>query len=279
MMRQTLALKAVGASALAALTLVSCKPAPNPAQPNADQANAATAGDPAAPTAAAFIATPDLSATVESPPRLVGSSPAVQAIDADLTLMDVGARETTAACEVGTFTRTITQPMTGPGYAAYAFTDEWSCGGAHPSTTLTAITYDLFTGQRIDWTQALPNWKLTTEPFEGMGKGEVLNVHSQALTAWYVKKMLASPDKQWLAECRTVFDAGPLNNSGFKIWADAANAGIAVSPDLAHVVQACGETAYMSAGDMRAAGVSANMIAALTRAGDDHNWLPYQEGA
>ena len=263
---------ALSAVALAALLMASCqKEASGSAQTSA-------AADPDAPTAVAFAETPPLSATVAAAPRLVGDSAPIAAINADLALIDAMATTSASECEGGGFARTVTQPMTGPAYVTYMISDEYDCGGPYPSTSQTPVTYDLATGRRVDWTQALSAWAVTVDATTDQPAGSVGYVHSLALARWYSAKMLASTDQEWLEQCREVFDPEQLNQSGFLVWADAGNDGIAVAPQLPHVVQACGEQAALSAADMQAAGVPAPMIAAMAKAGEDHNWLPYQEG-
>lgn len=262
---------AVGAlGALAAVLLASCEPTASVPK------NAAA--DPDAPTAASFVDTPNVSPTVAAAPRLVGETAAIRAINADLSILDAAARENAAGCEGGGYSRTVTQPMTGPGYVSYWISDEYECGGPYPSASQIAVTYDLATGRRIDWTQAMPAWGLSADSPEDMAAGSVAILHSATLADWYSRKMLASTDKEWLADCREVFTPETLNSGGFKVWADAGNAGVSVSPELPHVVQACGEQASLTADDMRAAGVAPAMIEALAKAGEDRNWLPYQEG-
>ena len=263
------ALSGIAIGALVALLMASCKPAAS--TPKA-------AADPDAPTAASFVNTPGVSATVEAAPRLVGESSAIRAINADLDAIDAASRENAAACEGGGYSRTITQPMTGPGYVSYWISDDYECGGPYPSTGQIAVTYDLATGRRVDWTKAMPAWGLSADSLEDMPAGSVAILHSAAMADWYSRKMLASTDQEWLADCREVFTPEALNGGGFKVWADAGNAGVSVAPELPHVVQACGEQASLSADDMRAAGVVPAMIEALAKAGEDRNWLPYQEG-
>lgn len=255
---------------LAATLLMSCGPE-TPAQD-------AAGTDPQSSASVTFVDTPPLSPKVAAAARLAGSSAPIAAINADLALVDAMGRQAAMDCEGGGFTRAVTQPMTGPGYVTYMVSDEYECGGPYPSTSQTPITYDLATGRRVDWSNALPNWGVTSDSLTDMPAGSTASVHSMALARWYSARMLANPDQEWLADCRDVFDPQSLNDGGFAIWADAGNESLSVSPQLPHVVQACGEQASLSAEDLVAAGVPADMIAALKAAGESHNWLPYVEG-
>lgn len=263
-------IRAFAGAGLAALLLVSCKPTQAPATAADD--TQASAG------AVAFADTPPLSDTVAAAPRLAGDSAPIAAINADLARIDAMATTNASECEGGGFARTVTQPMTGPAYVSYMISDEYDCGGPYPSTSQTPVTYDLATGQRVDWTKALSAWAVTADETTDMPAGSVGYLHSLALARWYSARMLASTDQEWLDQCRDVFDPEQLNQSGFLVWADAGTSGIAVSPQLPHVVQACGENASLTTADMQAAGVPAAMIAALATAGEGRNWLPYQEG-
>ena len=49
------------------------------------------------------------------------------------------------------FSRGYFVRMRGPDYFALLVSEELSCGGAHPSNALTPITYDIATGQRVNW--------------------------------------------------------------------------------------------------------------------------------
>ena len=267
---QTNRLQAFAAMGLAAVFLVSCKPATKSATPADDTQSS--------PGAVTFADTPSLSATVAAAPRLAGDGAAIAAINADLALIASKATANLSECEGGGFARTVTQPMTGPAYVTYMVMDDFDCGGPYPSTIQTPVTYDLSTGRRLDWTKVLSAWSVTAdEPVEGPADW-LGYLHSPALARWYSARMLASTDAEWLEQCRDVFDPEQLDLSGFLVWADAATSGIAVAPQLAHVVQACGEQATLSKADMQAAGVPAALIAALTTAGEGRNWLPYEEG-
>lgn len=260
-------------AALLALTLT----LPGCGQKNAAAAKTDTA--PAAPDAPAvtLVARPDLSATAQALPRLAGDSPAIVRINADLDRMDAAAAADLKTCNTdaggqGEWNRSITRPMTGPGYLTLRVHLELYCGGAYPSTDQSAVTYDLSTGKRVDWTRAIPGLSLTPDALEDMPQGYIPNVSSAALNAVYSRKMLASTDKEWLDECREVFTPEALDGQSFKIWADAEDGGVNVSPELPHVVQACADSATLTVADLEGFHADPRLIQAITAAKAARNW-------
>lgn len=244
-----------------------------------DTASAQPGAAETAPGAGAVTLTdrPDLSATAKALPRLVGAGPEVTRINADLDRMDAQAAEDLKACNKdaggqGEWNRWITRPMTGPSYVTLRVHSDIYCGGAYPSTDQTAVTYDLSTGERLDWAKAIPGLSLTPDSLEDMPQGYVPNVRSTALSAFYSRKMLANTDKEWLDQCRDVFTPEAMDGQSFKIWADGEGGGVTVSPDLAHVVQACADSATLTAADLQGFNADPRLIQALTAAKAAHNW-------
>jgi hypothetical protein len=82
------------------------------------------------------------------------------------------------------------------------------------------------------------------------------------------------PDAEWLEQCRDVFAPDALTDTTFKLWLDAENGGVSLSPDFPHVIQGCASTVTMTAAEMREFGVSAAMIQAVTAAHATGNWAP-----
>ncbi len=264
------------ATAVAAFLVTACS-----AGENSDaQAEAATSAQAAGGTVT-LQARPNLSGDMEAMPRLVGDSPAIQAINAALDQSDTAARQNAADCAAdagngpgGGWARWITQPMTGPAYVTLREHLEYFCGGAYPSNQQTAVTYDLATGRPVDWTAALPGLGLTVSTFEEMPPGYVPLVSSAALGAFYSRKMLANPDAEWVEQCRDVFEPERLAEQTFNIWADAENGGVSVSPDFPRVVQACADTATLTAADLRGFDAEPALVAAIVAARAAGHWAP-----
>lgn len=232
------------------------------------------AGTSATTPAVTFQAQPALAEGVEALPRLVGDSPAIQAINADLQQRDTAARA--GGCEGGGgFERGVMQPMTGPGYITFWIAEGYSCeGSAHPSFDQTALTYDLATGQPVDWVAAAPGLQLTRGDMTDMPATYVPPVASTVLTSWYSRKMLASTDTERLGDCGDVWTTESMGDTSFKIWLNAEDGGLSVGPEFAHVIQACADSATLTPAEMREFGVSQAMIDAVTAAHAAGNWAP-----
>ena len=224
--------------------------------------------------AVAFLAQPALAEGVEALPRLVGDSPAIKAINADLERRDVAARA--EGCDGGGgFERGVMQPMTGPGYVTFWIAEGYYCeGSAHPSFDQTAITYDLATGQPVDWVAAASGLQLTRGETTDMPATYVPPVSSTVLTSWYSRKMLASTDTERLGDCGDVWTVESMADSSFKIWLNAQDGGLSVGPEFAHVIQACADSVTLTPTEMREFGVSQAMIDAVTAAHAAGNWAP-----
>jgi hypothetical protein len=222
----------------------------------------------------AFEARPDLGAGVGALPRLVGEGAAVAAINADLDRRDTAARAT--GCEGGGgYERGVSQPMTGPGFISFWITEGFACQGtAHPSFDQTALTYDLATGQTVDWVVAAPGLQLTRGDTADLPDGYVPDLSSTALTAWYSSGALASTDREHLQECADVWAPEALEGTDFKVWLDAQNGGLSISPQFVHVMQACADTVTMNAAEMRRFGVPPAIIDAVTAAHAAGSWAP-----
>ncbi len=269
-------MKTITSVAVAALLLglAACSPAAE------TKADAAPAG------AVSLIEKPKLSEDIEALPRLAAEGPGIMRINAEFDRRDAAAVSEAGECASmaqenanggGGWSRSITRPMTGPAYLTVREHLELYCGGAYPSTAQTAITYDVSTGERVDWAKALPGLSLTTPAFEDMPQDYVPLVQSAALGAWYSARMLAVPDAEWVAQCREVFDPAALAEQTFNIWADAENGGVTVAPDFAHVAQACADSATLTAADLSQFNADPKLAEAIAAAHAAGNWGPKEE--
>lgn len=239
-----------------------------------DQASTAKAGPLAAPT---FDARPDLAQSVGALPRLVGEGAAIAAINADLDRRDTTAKA--AGCEGGGgYERGVSQPMTGPDFISFWISEGYACqGAAHPSFDQTALTYDLATGETVDWVTAAPGLQLTRGDTTDLPDGYVPDLSSTALTAWYSARALASTDREHVQECAEVWAPEALEGTGFKVWLDAQNGGLSVSPQFVHVVQGCADTVTLNPDEMRRFGVSPAIIDAVESAHAAGSWAPKED--
>jgi hypothetical protein len=251
-------------------------------------ANARTEGVAGAAGDLMLVEKPRLSADIEAMPRLSGDSQAIVRLNAELDRLDVTALADAGECgqmadsqEGDGWTRTITRPMTGPAYLTLREHLEIFCGGAYPSTSQTPITWDLSTGERVNWVSLLPGLGLVQDqPEDGIPTDYVYSVRSPRLEALYERKMLAeSADVEWREQCQDVWKpkAGDELGQGFRVWADAEHGGVAIDADYAHVVQACGGTVYLTGDEMREAGAPAALIDALAAGKAAGSWAPKED--
>ncbi len=257
------------AGGAAALLLAACSQTEGEAKADGEATSSAAA---ASSGAVALEARPDIRQGVQALPRLIGDTPAIAAINADFGRIDAD----TAGCDgPGTFTRSATLPMTGPGFVTVMLSDELYCdGAARPGIGFTAITYDLSTGQRVDWTTAAPGLRATRSPLEGMPASHEPALQSENLAELYARKMLASTDVEWLAQCRELFTEEMLADDYFKVWLDAQTGAVAFAADFPHVVMACAETATMNEEEMRSFGVTPAIVDAVLAARTAGNFAP-----
>ena len=238
--------------------------------------NPASTAQEAAAAGVTFEARPDLAEGVGALPRLVGEGAAIAAINADLDRRDAAARAD--GCEDGGgFERGVSQPMTGPGYISFWIAEGYFCEGtAHPSFDQTAVTYDLTTGQAVDWVTAAPGLQLTRGDTTGLPADYVPGLSSPVLSAWYSAEASASAsaDPEFAEQCADVWTPEALEGVGFKVWLDAQAGGLSVGPEFPHVTQACADTATLDAEEMRRFGVSPAIIDAVATAHAAGAWAP-----
>lgn len=237
---------------------------------------ASTAGEADAATVT-FAARPDLAENVGALPRLVGEGAAIAAINADLDVRDTAAKA--EGCDGGGgYSRSVSQPMTGPAFITFMVTQEYACeGAAHPSFDRTALTYDLATGRAVDWVAVAPGLALERGEIDDMPADYVPGLSSPALSAWYSARALASTDRERVTDCAGVWTTDALESTGFKVWLDAENGGLSVDPEFAHVAQGCADTLTLTAEDMRRFGVSPAIIDAVAAAHAAGSWAPKDE--
>jgi len=226
--------------------------------------------------AVTFETRPALSESAEALPRLVGEGEVIVAINADLDRRDAAAGND---CEgAGGFERGISQPITGPGFVSFSIYEGQVCEGAFsPSTDHTAITYDLATGQIVDWVAAAPGLQLTRGDTTGQPADYVPGLSSTALSHWYGAEALTSPDREHVEQCADAWTPEQLEFGGFQVWLDAQNGGLSVQPRFPQVSMACADTATLNADEMRRFGISPAIIGAVAAAHAAGSWAPKEE--
>lgn len=228
-----------------------------------------------------LIGRPDTVEGVEALPRLTGDGRAARQFE-HLTgaLDDTGAAERThcmaAAPERSQWSRRVTVPMSGPRFASLVIRDVASCGDTPPSATELRMTYDLATGDTIDWSSVLP-----PDLIEPRDQADTLDfvyeatVRSKALIAWHADQVLASMDAQTRANCEgRILD--PSQTGGLRIWLDAERGGLAIAPALmGQGAAACAQSSIMPTEELRRRGAADELVDAIDAAHRDRGWAAH----
>lgn len=193
---------------------------------------------------------------VAAAPRLSGTDPATARINAALDALDRNETEAMTDCPDGEYRyweRWVEIPNIGGNFfSVVAHTSFYCPGAAHPSDYVRALTFDLASGEEIDWAKVFP------ATFGAPGVNPDIFFHgSRALTELYTAANAALDE-----ECRGVV-AG--QDHYFIVYPDALAGGLVVVPvDLAHAVSACADPVALPPATLRAIGVTHPILDALT---------------
>lgn len=231
--------------------------------------------------AAPLIGRPDLADGFESLPRLAGDTGAARQFE-HLT----GALDATGAAQrdhcfaeapaSSQWSRSVSVPMAGPKFASLVIRDDTSCGDAQTRITEMRMTYDLRTGDTIDWPDVLPADLI--EPRDPADTLEFLyeaTVRSKALVAWHTDHVLDTMDAQTRLDCKDRIAELAISN-GLHIWLDAQRGGLAMAPALLRQdTSTCGQSSVMPTDELRRKGVSAELADAIDAAHRDLGWAAH----
>ncbi|WP_267354386.1 MULTISPECIES: hypothetical protein [unclassified Methylobacterium] len=223
-------------------------------------------------------AQPELKPGLAAMPQIAApADDAERRINAALKRLDGNVRKAARSCQAdgganSSWTRTIRTPMRGPRFLSVEISDDMFCGGAHPSTGLMAIIYDLTTGAPVDWTKLLPP-ALTGKValVEGMDGTKMVTLASKRLHALYLERYrpktgAAKRDGDDDA-CRTVVqDTSMGDPPAMMAWPDAKAGGLAVQYDLPHYAQACADTVVIPNAVLRREGAQPVLTDAIEAA-------------
>lgn len=211
-------------------------------------------------------------------PRIVNpAGPKIEKINQALQRADARAKKAMKDCGKldGNnifWERAITAPMTGEPFLSLAASDYFSCGGTHPNTYQTYLTYDLGTGRPISWSEYLPADLIQPEVLlTGSDGTQIGAVKSPTLIAWYREQVRAAngADKEWADGCNDVLD-GDLS---LVLWIDAKAQGVSMQiADLPHVVAACNEAVVMKTDELRTRGAKPALTNAIDAAKKAKNY-------
>jgi hypothetical protein len=161
-----------------------------------------------------LITSPDLADGVAALPRLTAPSPAAARINADFAAPDADAAKFGADCNTdpprSLHERFTTVTFAGPAYLSLLDRTSFNCpGAAHPNYVAAPLTYDLASGDEVDWQALFPSVLLArgSQPQPDAVKA------SPTLVALYFAHATAMD-----AECRGELVRFPPS---FAVWRDA----------------------------------------------------------
>lgn len=221
---------------------------------------------------------PDLKPDLAAMPQIAApADDAERRINAALKRLDGNVRKAAKSCQAdggasSSWTRTIHTPMRGPRFLSVAISDDMFCGGAHPSTGLMAIVYDLTTGAPVDWTTLLPA-SLTGKVAlaEGLDGTKMVTLASKRLLALYLERYRPKDSKAKREgddnACREVVqETAQGDPPAMMAWPDAKAGGLAVQFDLPHYAQACADTVVIPNAVLRQEGAQPVLTDAIEAA-------------
>jgi hypothetical protein len=245
---------------LLAAGMAGCKPA----------APAAPAG-PAAAAAPTPTATSAATLGVQNPPALGegfaamprfngGEASAVAKINAAMAKLDATNKEGLTSCTDMPHngqSQEVSVPLNGPDLLQVDARYESDCG-AYPSSGTNAYVFDLKTGELVDWSKLIPGAAIRSgEPDHDFYTN---TFSSKALQARVVAAAKTQTDADFLRDCVPVLQESELS---FTAAINTETHTLDVTPDLAHAVQACGDSLKLGADELRALNADPRLIAAL----------------
>ena len=201
---------------------------------------------------------PLLAPDVEAMPRLSLTGAAAEKINARLDLMD---REEVSAmrdCAQGPYRiweRWIDIAFAAPGFLGLVAHSGFYCSGAaHPDTFSRAVTFDLATGEPIDWSEVFP--VSLQNPKDFPFPSEILRGSLQ-LTEVYVAQNPALGD-----ECREAVAGVPHD---FLVYPGDNPVGLVLTPvDLAYAEKACADPVVVPVSILRSMGITHPILDAMS---------------
>ena len=198
-------------------------------------------------------------------------------INAAVKRLDATVRKAVAQClkdggKDADWERGVAVTMRGPRFLSYMISDDASCGGLHPNTSIMSIVYDLDTGQPVDWIKFLPPALIGSQALaEGMDGTRMVTLSSPLLRALYLTQYRprSDPEKKTAAddeECRDAVASAGDGHPAMMAWLDADGDGLALQLDLPHVMQACADTLVIPVEALRALGAAPALADAIAAA-------------
>jgi len=149
--------------------------------------------------------------------------------------------------------------MRGPEFLTIESGNSSLCATPYEARWLDSMTYDLRTGDVVDWTQLMPG--LTVVSYEEYRAPP--QVKGRALHARFMKAYRLLRDED--PECIEAIDRP--DEAEFVLVPDPKDGGLRVQPSfLPHVIQACEDSVTLDAADMRTLGVAPRLVDAIQAA-------------
>ena len=209
-----------------------------------------------------LVSMPDLAPGFEAMPRLEARTTAANRINDDLAAIDrraLAASDDCRASPKSDWARWIVVRSAGPGLLSVSERHDFYCDGAsHPNHHHVDYTYDLATGEPVDWASLLP-LALAMEP-GGDGpwhRPDARSYRSPALAELYATHLSAPP----AADCAGFAEDPHL---GFTFAPSAIDRGLAMTPTgYAYVLTPCADEALIPVETLRALGAAPLLVEAL----------------
>ena len=210
----------------------------------------------AAETAPTLRRTPDLARDAQAYPTLAGASNGVAKINRALTALNAKRLKDIRDCVRAAgrdfeWGQTVDVPLLGAHFVSFYVHGHQYCGGTHPNAIDESSTFDLQSGDLVNWNALL------ADGLRGGGaKGPPLRP-SPRLRAI----LLAEADKNQVdPDCREAFAD---ENASFAFWPDAKAKGLAMHADLLpHAIEGiCGEAVIIPIEALKGLGVNGPLVA------------------
>jgi hypothetical protein len=135
-------------------------------------------------------------------------------------------------------------------------TDDIYCGGAHPSSDVMAMVFDMTTGTPVNWPAQFPQSAGASSFVDLVGDGSKVG----ALVLPALLKIYAAAASK---ECKDIFE----DSQSFLIWPDAQRGTlVAQAFDLPHVAQACADEFGLTMEQARKLGFDESILSAIEQA-------------
>jgi hypothetical protein len=190
-------------------------------------------------------------------PRIDATDDVSQKINAQLATMDRNALDERATClaagALSDWSRATYVTFAGPDFLGLEVLAGGYCdGAAHPYNYQQVLTFDLATGEPLDWRKMLPR------AFAELETGQGLPPSPELSAIFILAESPIDPD------CQDELTSEPLS---FSLRLDAEKHRVAISPtSLSYVGTHCIDTIWLTAMQLQTLGADGRLLAALANA-------------